>query len=193
MKLPLNCEAEYIANLLPKNEADMLFSELCELVHNTPYRPTTINETAVEVDFKKILFLDQQLIDEERFPENIWGPTHLYTSRLEKLKESVQHFTQHEFRVCVLIYYPDGHSGVSYHSDLTAFGDTSVIPSISLGEERIFLFRDKESSEEYSLILEHGSSIVMGMHCQNRYEHSLPVNPKYKKPRINLTFRKYGF
>ena len=25
------------------------------------------------------------------------------------------------------------------------------------------------------------------------YEHALPLNPEYKQPRINLTFRKFGF
>ena len=112
---------------------------------------------------------------------------------MKKLKEKIENFTNRKFEVCVLIYYPDGNSGVDFHSDYVAFGDTSIIPSISLGEEREFKFREKESEVEVSQTLENGSLILMGRYCQKRYEHSLPINPKYKEPRINLTFRKYGF
>jgi alkylated DNA repair dioxygenase AlkB len=92
-----------------------------------------------------------------------------------------------------LIYYPDGNSGLDFHSDHAVFGDTSIIPSVSLGEEREFKFREKESGNEITTTLESGSLIIMGKHCQERYEHRLPINPESNKPRINLTFRKYGF
>ena len=80
-----------------------------------------------------------------------------------------------------------------YHSDLLAFGDTSFIPSISLGEERKFALGEKATLEIFETVLENGSLLVMEENCQARYEHSLLIDPIYKNGRINLTFRLYGF
>ena len=193
MKLPLNCEAEYLCDFLPIEKANELFIELSAIVNSATYVPQTEDGKTFEVDFGKVMFLDQKLLDDNSFPEEHWGPTRFWTNRLSSLKDKIESYTDHKFEVCVLIYYPDGNSGVGFHSDYSAFGDTTIIPSISLGEEREFEFREKESGLVFSQILENGSLVVMGKHCQNRYEHSLPVNSKYKNPRINLTFRKYGF
>ena len=109
------------------------------------------------------------------------------------LKKSIEKHTGIKFETCVCIFYPNGNSGVDFHSDYIAFGDTTIIPSLSIGEERIFLLREKETGKVNELKLENGSLLVMGEYCQERYEHALPLNSDYKKPRINLTFRKYGF
>lgn len=193
MKLPLNCKVEYFKDFLCLKEANDLFRELNNLLKNISYSPTTENGKIYDVNFKKVMFIDQNLLDEMRFPEEHWGPTKHWTDTLKILKEKIERFTNSKFEVCVLIYYPDGNSGVDFHSDYVAFGDTSIIPSISLGEEREFKLREKESGDETAITLKNGSLIVMGEHCQDRYEHSLPTNSIYKNPRINLTFRKYGF
>ena len=58
---------------------------------------------------------------------------------------------------------------------------------------------NEEPSEDFvdavenNILLEHGSLLVMKKDCQEYYEHSLPENPEYLNPRVNLTFRKYGF
>ena len=193
MKLPLNCEVDYFSNFLDFNQSNELFITLQQLVQNINYQPKTVDGKFYKVNFGKVMFIDQNLMDANKFPENLWGPTSLWTDDLKAVKTKIEVKTNQKFQVCVLIYYPDGNAGVGYHSDYTAFGDTSIIPSLSLGAERVFKLREKSSGAEYSLALENGSLIVMGKHCQERYEHSLPINPEYKKPRINLTFRKYGF
>lgn len=193
MKLPLNCDVEYISDFLALEDANELFIELRDVIRLTNFLPQTEDGNKYNVNFGKVMFLDQILLDENRFSEQHWGPTKFWTNKLKSLKEKIENFTNHKFQVCVLIHYPDGNSGVDFHSDYVAYGDTSIIPSISLGEEREFKFREKESGVEISKTLENGSLVIMGKHCQDRYEHSLPINPKYKKPRINLTFRKYGF
>ena len=144
-------------------------------------------------DFGKITFIDQNLNDANKFPELLWGKTEVLPETLILIKNRVEKIAKMIFHVCVCIYYPDGNSGVSYHSDYPAFGDTTVIPSLSIGEEREFNLREKTTMKEHSILLEEGSLIIMGEHCQDRYEHSLPTNPIYKNPRINLTFRKYGY
>ncbi|MGB0523095.1 MAG: alpha-ketoglutarate-dependent dioxygenase AlkB [Flammeovirgaceae bacterium] len=193
MKLPLNCEIAYHPNFLEEDEANQLFVELGLLLKEGNYTPQTVEGNTYEVNFGKIMFIDQVLIDENRFPQEHWGPTKVWSKHLKKLKDKIEDFTHQQFHVCVLIHYPDGHSGVDFHSDFPAFGDTSLIPSISLGEEREFQFREKDSGNVFTQTLANGSLVIMGKYCQDRYEHSLPINPRYKNPRINLTFRKLGF
>jgi alkylated DNA repair dioxygenase AlkB len=193
MKLQLNCEAEYFKDFLEFNLANELFNELINLAENSNYQPQTENGEIYNVNFGKIMFMDQNLLDDNKFPEQHWGPTKPWTNKLNRVKELIENHLNQKFQVCVLIYYPDGSSGVDFHSDYIAYGDTSIIPSISLGEEREFIFREIESGDEFVTTLENGSLITMGKYCQERYEHSLPINPEYKNPRINLTFRKYGF
>ena len=189
----MNCETEYIKDFLDPKDAKELFIELYSLVIDLKFSPQTVTGETYEVNFGKIMFLDQNLLDENKFPEQHWGPTMNWTDKLTSLKHKIETTTNQNFQVCVLIYYPDGNAGVDFHSDNVAFGDTSIIPSISLGEAREFKFRNKESGDEFATTLENGSLIIMGKYCQDRYEHSLPINPEYKNARINLTFRKYGF
>ena len=191
MKLPLNCEANYYESFLSSEEAQILFIKLNQLIQKTTFTPQTINGKSYHVNFGKIMFVDQELIN--NFPEEHWGPTSVWFKELRKVKDKIQQLTGHTFQTCVMIYYPDGNSGIDFHSDYVAFGDTSIIPSISLGEERLFTFREKANGNEFSTLLANGSLIIMGEHCQENYEHSLPTNSKYKNARINLTFRKYGF
>ncbi len=193
MRLPLNCEVEYYDQFLNEKESKDLFYELKDVLEIIDFKPQTEEGKLFEVDFDKMMFADQNLIDENRFPEELWGVTKVWSNGLNSLKEKIQKFTNDCFQVCVAIYYPDGNSGVDFHSDYVAFGDTSIIPSISLGQERAFKFREKETGTEFTQNLSNGSLIVMGKNCQELYEHSLPIDPVYKKPRINLTFRKFGF
>ncbi|MEM9835730.1 MAG: alpha-ketoglutarate-dependent dioxygenase AlkB [Bacteroidota bacterium] len=193
MRLALNCEAAYHDDFLTEPEASDLFGELLQVVQQIHHEPSTVDGTRCKVNFGKVMFIDQQLMDKNVFPEAHWGATRIWFGRLAKLKARVEEFTGRAFQVCVLIYYPDGHAGVDFHTDYPAFGDTSLIPSVSLGEERVFKFREKASGEVLALALAHGSLVIMGAGCQEHYEHSLPVDAVYKNPRINLTFRKYGF
>jgi alkylated DNA repair dioxygenase AlkB len=193
MKLPLNCHAEYLQDFLEKNEANELFQELFELVKPLDYKFKTFSGEVVETDFKKIIFLEKELKNQNAFPFEFWGNSMEKTESLYSLTKKIESYVGQYFEVCVLVFYPNGNSGVDFHSDFSAFGDTTTLPSISLGEEREFQLRNKESYETYSKVLRHGSMIIMGENCQNNYEHSLPINPSYSNPRINLTFRRYGF
>lgn len=193
MKLPLKCEAEYIKDFLDAESADSLFQSLYSIVEHSSFSIEVAGGQTYTPDYLKIMFVDKNLKEANKFPEQIWGTVSNWTTELRSLKEKIEKHIGQAFQVCVLIYYPDGNTGVDFHSDLVAFGDTTTIPSVSLGEEREFKFREKASREELAITLAHGSVVIMGKHCQERYDHSLSINPMYKKPRINLTFRKYGF
>jgi len=194
MKLKLNCSAEYIRSFLTQRESNELYDELLTYKKLTdPFTLALANGERYQENYGKMMFIDRNLFEEQRFPESIWGPNQIWSDKMTTIKERVASFTRHPFETCVCIYYPDGNSGVDYHSDPVAFGDTTIIASISLGEERIFHLREKETMEVHELLLENGSLFIMGEHTQERYEHALPLNSNYKNARINLTFRKYGF
>lgn len=194
MKLDLNCSAAYISSFLTESESNALFDELMSYPALTsPFTLRLANGERFQENYGKMMFIDRELFEEERLPEAIWGANQIWSERMRSLRDRVARHTGHNFQTCVCIYYPDGTSGVDYHSDPIAFGDTTVVASVSLGEERIFHLRENETQKVHEYLLEHGSLFIMGEHTQQRYEHALPLDPNYKKARINLTFRKYGF
>lgn len=194
MKLNLNCSAEYVSSFLTKEESTQLYQRL--LTHEeltAPFTLTLANGADYQEKYGKMMFIDAILFDEQKFPAWIWGPNKVWSSKMKMIKDRVESYTGQQFATCVCIYYPDGNSGVDFHSDKPAFGDTTVIASLSIGEERIFQLREKETGKAHDFLLENGSLFLMGEHCQDRYEHSLPLDSKSKGARINLTFRKFGF
>ncbi len=64
-----------------------------------------------------------------------------------------------------------------------------AIASLSFGAERKFAFKNKTTKDSTSLILEHGSLLVMKDETQTNWLHRLPPTTNIKRPRINLTFR----
>ena len=192
-KLPVNCNLEYFRNFLPKETCDSLYQNLAIDHKISTYNKKYAAGKLYELDYGKIMFIDQVLYDNDAFPEALWGKSFPWSKKLYSIKEAVENLIGRTFHVCVCVYYPDGNSGVGYHCDYPAYGDTSVIASLSIGEEREFLLREKSSLTETRILLEEGSLLIMGDHCQERYEHSLPTDPIYKNGRINLTFRQYGF
>jgi alkylated DNA repair dioxygenase AlkB len=64
-----------------------------------------------------------------------------------------------------------------------------AIASLSLGAERKFSFKHKETKETLSLILENGSLLLMKGSTQTYWLHRLPTTKLISTPRINLTFR----
>ncbi len=193
MVLPLKCEASYDPDFLGKSESKLIFNHLLQEFDLSNRTINLANGHTFELDCGKLMFMDEDIFLENKLPSEIWGNTAIWSDKMRRVKEKVESLTGHKFQSCVVIYYPNGNSGVDFHSDLIAFGDTDFIPSVSLGEEREFILREKNDGKEFSLKLSDGSLIIMGNKCQELYDHSLPINPKYKNERINLTFRKVGF
>jgi alkylated DNA repair dioxygenase AlkB len=114
----------------------------------------------------------------------------LWTPELLELKKIAEEKTDHAYNSCLLNLYHNGDEGMAYHSDdEKALGGVTVIASLSFGADRKFLFKHKRSKELVSLILEHGSLLVMKGQTQLNWMHRLPPTTKVKRPRINLTFR----
>ena len=114
-----------------------------------------------------------------------------WTNMLVNLKQIVENHSNTKFNSCLLNLYNDGNVGVGWHSDdEKSIEDSSCIASVSLGAERKFTFKHKQSNESISLLLEHGSLLLMKDAIQKYWLHSLPKSVRVTLPRINLTFRR---
>ncbi|TGL34991.1 alpha-ketoglutarate-dependent dioxygenase AlkB [Leptospira koniambonensis] len=112
-----------------------------------------------------------------------------WTKELSELKILTEEITGTKFNSCLLNLYNNGEEGMAWHSDdEKSLGKNSTIASLSFGAERKFCFKHKSTKEQISLILEHGSLLVM-QGAQESWLHSLPKTKSIKQPRINLTFR----
>lgn len=113
-----------------------------------------------------------------------WAP------ELLSLKLLVEEELGKSFNSCLLNLYHSGAEGIGWHSDnekeLEANG---MIASLSLGAERKFSFKHRKSKDRVSLVLQHGSLLVMQGETQSHWLHQLPQSKIVVDPRINLTFR----
>lgn len=108
------------------------------------------------------------------------------------VRETVSAQTGHSFNTALVNWYRGGQDSVSWHSDNESeLGSDPVIASLSLGAERRFLLRRKDNhAEKLSLVLPHGSLLLMSGQTQLLWEHCLPKTQRLIAERVNLTFRK---
>lgn len=113
---------------------------------------------------------------------------------LKDISEKVSLYTNTNYDVCLANYYKDGDEKFNFHADKEEIGKVSPICSLSFGAERKFYFRSISDvnieKEQTSILLNHGSLLIMPSICHEHYVHALPRDHKIKTPRINLTFRK---
>lgn len=114
----------------------------------------------------------------------------LWNTTLLELKRIVEHLTHETFNSCLLNLYHDGNEGMGWHSDAEKdLKENGTIASLSLGAERKFSFRHKQSKERIDLTLGNGSLLLMRGTTQKYWLHQLPKSKKITRGRINLTFR----
>ena len=113
-----------------------------------------------------------------------------WTKELSDLKQMVEEFAGVKFNSCLLNLYHNGNEGMGWHSDdEKSLGKDNTIASLSFGAERKFLLKHKQTKQIISLVLEHGSLLIMKDATQRNWLHSLPKSKNIVQPRINLTFR----
>ena len=113
-----------------------------------------------------------------------------WTKELLELKRLVEQITGARFNSCLLNLYHNGNEGLGWHSDdEKSIGKNTPIASLSFGAERRFSFKHKQTRQTVSLVLEHGSLLVMKDATQKNWLHCLPKSNKITQARINLTFR----
>lgn len=193
MRLELDCMVEYLPSFLSKKESKELFDYLMNEEQLTRGATVVTTEGVIIQDTGKLSFITEELKRNNLLPIEQHGANTVWSKQMDIVRKKIEKIVYKSFDVCVCIYYPDGTSGVDFHSDLVSFGDTSCVPSLSLGATRIFQLREKKSGDIHQMELHSGDLLVMGDHCQERYEHAVPLDPLCLSPRINLTFRPYGF
>ena len=102
-----------------------------------------------------------------------------WIKELSELKQIVEEYAGIKFNSCLLNLYHDGNEGMGWHSDdEKPLGKSNTIASLSFGAERKFSFKHKQTKQTVSLVLEHGSLLVMKDATQRNWLHSLPTENK---------------
>ena len=185
--LPYNGIVNYYGKVLPYEKATEYFKEL---YHNTTWKHDE------SIKYGKIIVAKRQVawFGERNFDYAYSGTTKKakpIPEKVRELKALVEQKTGVEFNSVLLNLYESGEVGIAWHADKEAyFGKEVIIASLTLGAERKFGFKHRETKETVWKILEHGSLLVMRGTTQNYWLHHLPPTKKVMAPRINLTFRK---
>tara|TARA_R110001632_G_scaffold55309_2_gene135413 strand:- start:10659 stop:11261 length:603 start_codon:yes stop_codon:yes gene_type:complete len=115
---------------------------------------------------------------------------HLWTPELLQLKQKIEEISETTYNSCLLNLYHSGEEGMAWHSDgEKTLLDNGTIASVTLGAERKFSFKHKETKKRIDIILENGSLLLMKGTTQKNWLHRLPPTKRVFSPRINLTFR----
>lgn len=114
-----------------------------------------------------------------------------WTPELQSVRAKVEQQCRCAFNSVLANLYRDGRDSMACHADdEKELGLNPVIASLSLGEERLFKLHHKKRKETLDITLGHGDLLVMAGVLQHHWVHSVPKTRSFKKPRINLTFRK---
>jgi len=171
---------DYRTSLFGQAESDVLLEKF---IRDTPWMQTTQKLWEKE-------YLTPRLTcwygDTDRIADTLpWIP------ELQAIREKVEPLAGITFNSVLLNYYRDGNDSVAWHSDKESImGSQPVIASVSFGQVRSFDIRKKtDHAEKYSVLLEHGSFLLMKSGLQEHWEHRIAKSTKGMKARINLTFR----
>lgn len=115
---------------------------------------------------------------------------HPWNEHLAAVRKACEAHIGHTFNGALLNLYRSGSDAMGWHSDDEPInGVDPVIASVSLGAERRFDFRHKQTREVVSANLPHGSLLVMSGACQANWHHRIAKTTREIEPRINITFR----
>lgn len=184
--LPYDGTVNYYGKLLKTDEADFYLTRLLEMIE---WR----HDEAVI--FGKRIMTKRKVAwyGEQPFAYTYSNTTKYalpWTRELQDLKIWVENETGETFNSCLLNLYHSGEEGMAWHSDAEKdLKKNGAIASLSLGAERKFAFRHKQTKEKVELFLEHGSLLVMKGTTQTNWLHRLPPTRKTTRSRVNLTFR----
>ncbi|MEZ4776851.1 MAG: alpha-ketoglutarate-dependent dioxygenase AlkB [Bacteroidia bacterium] len=121
-----------------------------------------------------------------------WNPLP-WTPALLKIKTKIESVSRGaSFNSVLLNLYRNGQDSMGWHSDdEPELGKNPVIASVSFGESRNFQLRHRlhKKEERHSIVLAHGSLLIMLGETQHFWQHQVPKTAKTINPRVNLTFR----
>lgn len=185
--LPSDGEACYYGMIMSQHKADHYFDALMQTIHWQHDEAFIMGKKITTK--RKVAWYGEKAYTYTY--SNVTKTALPWTEELLELKDLVEQTSNEKFNACLLNLYHDGSEGLGWHSDAEkALEKDGAIASISLGAQRKFAFKHRQRKETISLLLEHGSLLVMKGKTQAHWLHRLPPTKKVKTPRINLTFRK---
>lgn len=178
--------AHYYGKILPYREANRYFDLLLQ---NIQWKNDEANILGKHIVTKrKVAWYGNS--DYSYAYSNTTKQALAWTRELSVLKRLIEEITGESFNSCLLNLYHNGNEGLGWHSDdEKSIGKYTPIASLSFGAERKFSFKHKQTKQTVSLVLEHGSLLVMKGATQTNWLHSLPKSNRITQARINLTFR----
>ena len=184
--LPGDGSAVLFPDFLCESDADKYFSGLH---NNTPWEQNFIRLFGKEVSEPRLSTWHAEA-DLPYTYSGVPRTPHPWKEPLSSLRTACEAHTGQSFNGALLNLYRTGLDAMGWHSDDEAVnGPNPVIASISLGAERRFDFRHKQSREMISAVLPHGSLLVMSGACQTFWLHRIAKTTRQTEPRINVTFR----
>jgi alkylated DNA repair dioxygenase AlkB len=184
--LPLTM-LEYTPGLIDRETSDGL---LAKFIRETPWKQTVQKMWEKEYLTPRLTAWYGDVGTDYSVSGKLSNPLP-WTAGLLMLKERVEPLAGIKFNSVLLNYYRDGNDSVAWHSDRESIlGKRPVIASVSFGQVRSFDIRNKrDHKEHYSVLLEHGSLLMMKAGLQEAFEHRIAKSTKPMKARVNLTFR----
>jgi len=182
-----NGEYRYFPNFFTRLDADRLFKTFIE---NIEWKQEEMNMYGKVMKFPR---LTAWYGDNDK-PYSFSGITlqpHQWNDELNEIKNKIEPVCDNVFNSVLLNLYRDGNDSISWHTDAEKeLGKNPMIVSVNFGAEREFQLRHRITNEKKSIILQHGSLLIMQGELQHYWQHQVPKRKKIDKPRINLTFRK---
>ena len=186
-------------NLLPKDGTVNYYGKLMNNEASNHYYTRLLNTIDWKNDqaiiFGKLIITKRKVAwyGDSGFEYSYSNTTKLalaWTPELLVLKSLIENATGETFNSCLLNLYHSGDEGMAWHSDAEKdLKKDGAIGSLSFGAERKFAFKHKQTKETVSMVLEHGSLLLMKGPTQTNWLHRLPPTKLISRPRINLTFR----
>jgi alkylated DNA repair dioxygenase AlkB len=186
LELP-DAEIIYYPQFFDKEQADIIFAEL---VKEIPWQQDEIRVYGKIHPQPRLT----ALFGNEGKPysySNITMQPHPWNSLLQKLKTEIENVADVNFTTVLLNQYRDGKDSNGWHADNEKeLGINPVIASLSFGAERTFqLKHNLDKDLKKSIVLQHGSLLIMKGTTQHFWKHQIPKTAKPIGPRINGTFR----
>lgn len=184
--LPYDGEVVYHGILLDTNEAEHFFNVLMQKIEW--YHDKSVIYGKEIITKRKVAWYGSK-----DFSYTYSGYTRIATPWIEELlalKQLIELYTDSMYNSCLLNLYHSGEEGMAWHSDGEKdLVDNGSIACLSLGAQRRFDFKHKQSAEKKHFDLPNGSLIEMKGETQKHWLHRIAPTKKVTEPRISLTFR----
>jgi len=185
--LPFNGDVLYMEKFFSQEESNNYFKHLAEEI-TWKQEPITMFGKKVMQPRLTAWYGD---IDKSYSYSGITMQPLAWSDELLQIKQRIETIAGVCFTSALLNYYRNGQDSMGWHRDNEKeLGSNPVIGSVSFGASRSFQLRNyADKSVVKTIILTHGSFLLMRGETQHYWEHCIPKTKINTGARINITFR----